>query len=173
MKIEKFTETTVVFTSSVHDFIRTSDSSLAKVIEWADAHPVVWRIVRETRSKAFGKNSSFYYGYLQKSDLCCAILGRAEAFKKELELPDGAFHGWKARFTMKHYEDKGFRGGFFQQHDGTYYRGCSCCDYTPATREEVITRFLFWCDSSACRYETDDIHIDKKSVRKPSKLVVV
>lgn len=69
-----------------------------------------------------------------------------ELLKNEIERDD-PFWGWRAKFTLKHYGSKGFRGGYFQQFDGKYSRGCADLDYTPATRDEVLDRFLAWCNA--------------------------
>ena len=50
----------------------------------------------------------------------------------------------KAKFTLAHYNDKGFTGGFFQQWDDKYPRNCSTMDYTPETLSEVIEEFKAW-----------------------------
>jgi hypothetical protein len=164
------------FASEILHGIQTDNERLTEVIEWADKNPIVWKIITETRSKAFGRNSCFYFGCDQKSMESGAILSRAAHLKNELERPrvyDGRqapiddFHLWKVKFTLEHYKDKGFRGGFFQQIDPqNYSRGCSYIDYTPATLSEVIDRFRAWCDVGY-KFETREIQIDKKVVWTP------
>lgn len=69
---------------------------------------------------------------------------------------------WRAKFTLAHASDKGFKGGFFQLFDGKYDRSCLNLDYTPETKDEVIERFLEWCDPY---YVKHSVKIDKKVVR--------
>jgi len=156
------TTTTVRFASSVHPKIVTTHKGLAEVIAWADANPVVWKIVMGSRSAPFGKNASTYMGY-QRGDSPTMALQRAATFKDELR--GSGFFGWRARFTLAHYSDKGIKGGFFQQFDGTYTRGSSYLDYTPATLDEVIGEFLKWCDVGY-RFPTCEVWLDKKPIRK-------
>jgi hypothetical protein len=158
---------TLTYSSEVVPEVSTTSGVLAEAIAWADANPVVWKIVMGTKSKAFGKNSNEYMG-CQRGDAPQAALARAARFKSLVEgqEPDRyGFWQWRARFTLEHYNDKGFTSGYFQQFDGTYNRGCCTLDYTPKTREAAIDQFAKWCDSGPCRYETASISIDYKVVR--------
>jgi tRNA/tmRNA/rRNA uracil-C5-methylase (TrmA/RlmC/RlmD family) len=69
---------------------------------------------------------------------------------------------WRAKFTLEHYQDKKFTGGFFQQHDAKYPRSCLTLDYTPETFSEVLDRFCAWMDRA---YDTDHVTINKMTVR--------
>ena len=69
---------------------------------------------------------------------------------------------WRAKFTLEHYQDKGFRGGFFQQHDAKYPRSCLTLDYTLETQQQVLDRFCAWMDQSN---ETDHVTINGLTVR--------
>jgi tRNA/tmRNA/rRNA uracil-C5-methylase (TrmA/RlmC/RlmD family) len=69
---------------------------------------------------------------------------------------------WRAKFTLEHYQDKKFTGGFFQQHDAKYPRSCLTLDYTPETFNEVLDRFCAWMDRA---YDTDYVTINKMIVR--------
>jgi len=145
--------------------VETTNPELAKVIEWADRNPVVWKIVTGTRSKAFGRKSSFYIGWAQNSKSPDAILERARAFREEIFTTDyraRQIWGWRACYTFEHYRDKDFKGGFFQQWDEKYPRGCLTLDYTPETLEEVLDQFEKWIGSS---YNSVRITIDGKTVR--------
>jgi hypothetical protein len=162
------------YTSEVLPFVTTTNPALAAVIEWADANPVVWRIVTSTRSKSFGKNSSVYMGCSRGSEPG-QILDRVATFKHEVQrvAPPGQTYGnefwrWRANFTLEHYDDKGFKGGFFQQYDGGYDRGCCYLDYTPKTLEAVIDRFVAWCAGAAAVswHPTVEVRIDGKCVRR-------
>lgn len=155
--------TIVHYTSEIHPEITSIASYAAPILEWADAHPVVWQIVMGTRSAPFGKRSSLYLG-CDRGDAPASVLARAARFKEEIDRGDTTFWGWRAHFTLDHYKEKGFRGGFFQQFDGTYDRGCAYLDYTPATREAVIDRFIAWCEAGA-HYPTREVRIDKQTVR--------
>jgi len=86
------------------------------------------------------------------------------------ELAEGKspYHGpesifvWRAQFTIKHFQDKGFRGGFFQQHDAKYPRSCLTLDYTPETLQEVLDRFCEWMDHA---YNTRYLTLNGVTVR--------
>jgi hypothetical protein len=167
MKTANVITSTLTYSSEIVPEVHTTIDSLAEVIVWADANPVVWKIVTGTKSKAFGRNSSEYMG-CQRADTPRAALDRAAHFKRIVDGEEADRYGfwqWRAHFTMEHYNDKGFTGGFFQQFDGKFDRGCCYLDYTPKTRDEVIDRFLDWCANGPCRYETASIKIDHVVVR--------
>jgi hypothetical protein len=151
------------FYSSVCPTLEVHTEWEASILAWADAHPNAYPIVQRTKSRPFGKGSCEYIGWAQKSDSIQAIVERLKRLQEESE-KDDPFWGWRARFTLKHYKDKGFRGGFFQQFDGTYHRGCCSLDYTPGTLQEVIDRFRAWCENGPCKFPTQSIQIDKKVV---------
>lgn len=159
--------TNIVYQSEFVPEVRTINQSLARTIAWADDHPVVWRIVIGRKSKAFGLGSCVYIGWAQKSMEPDAILERARHMH---ELGEGKcpYHDpnsifvWRAKFTLEHYLDKKFTGGFFQQHDAKYPRSCLTLDYTPETLQEVLDRFCAWMDRC---YDTDHVTINKMTVR--------
>ena len=167
MKTVTETITNVVYQSESMPEIRTTNPSLARAIAWADDHPVVWRIVTGRRSKAFGLGSCEYIGWAQKGMAPDAILERA---RHMYDLGEGRspYHDsnsifvWRAKFTLEHYQDKRFTGGFFQQHDAKYPRSCLTLDYTPETLQEVLDRFCAWMDRC---YDTDHVTINKMTVR--------
>lgn len=147
--------------------VQTSDERLARVITWADDHPYAWQIVCGRRSKAFGKNSSVYIGWAQRSDAPEAILERARHLYELVhgEYPyagQDSIFVWRARFTVDRFGDKEFRGGFFQQHDEKYPRSCLTLDYTLETFEEVLDRFEQWMDKY---HDTNRITVDGETVR--------
>jgi hypothetical protein len=153
----------------------------ASTIAWADANPVVWKIVTGTRSKAFGNNSSTYAGY-ERGDSPTAVLARASYLKDvtsetdttELHETLGTLQRrrvvpnifvWRVRFTIEHYNDKGFKGGLFQQFDGTYDRGSMYLDYTPKTLDTVVNHFLEWCNTGPSRFPTAAVKLDTKVIK--------
>ena len=151
MKIHEQTVVRRTFASEVRTDITTNDPDLARVISWSDDNPVAWEIVTRKRSKAFGVGSSVYIGWAQRSQAPEAILQRLRTFMELLEdqsngHPGNAIFRWRAKFTFEHYRDRGFTGGFFQQHDERYPRSCLVLDYTPETLEQVIDRFCSWMD---------------------------
>lgn len=156
-----------VFISDDLPCIQTEDERLAKVIAWADSHPYVWQCVCGRRSKAFGKNSSVYVGWAQRSDAPSAILERARHLYELVHdeypyaAPDSIFV-WRAKFTLEHFGDKEFTGGFFQQYDAKYPRSCLTLDYTPETFEEVLDKFCQWMDRY---YDTVRVTVDQRTVR--------
>jgi len=168
MKSMPYTESCTVYSSDVCPDVVTRDEREAELIRWADSFcPIVWKIITTNKSKAFGKDSSFYLGGRHTQMSSATILDHLKAFKGELERKQEDvsypidFYTWKAHFTLEHFNDKGFTGGFFKQWDGTYDRGCSVLDYTPATLPEVIQRFIQWCGNS---FETRAVKVDDKVV---------
>lgn len=167
-------ETIVTYQSEVCDQARTNSEALAPLIAWADANPIVYRIVTETRSKAFGRGASLYLACDHGMD-SSSILGRLKTFKRELDRvlsrdelnrvsgrDDSLnFHQWLATFTFEHYDDPGFRSGYMQQWDGTYDRGCAYVDYIPSALPMIINRFRAWCGST---FETRAVRLDGEDV---------
>jgi hypothetical protein len=154
-----------IYSSEVRPDVTTEDPEMVKVVEWADANPTAWSIVAGTKSVPFGRKSSVYVG-CKRDILPLSVLDRVATFKKEIEDYEERverLRTWRARFTLEHYEDNGFKGGLFQQFDGKYLRGCAALDYTPETVDEVIDRFIEWCGST---YQTHDVWIDRKVVRR-------
>ena len=162
MRCEVKTISYPVWTSEVEPEIDTQDEDYAQVIAWADANPVAYRIVMATKSGAFGRNSSFYLG-CSRGETKSAVLDRLADFKKEIERGPEDFHGWKAHFTLAHYDEAGFSSGLFRQHDGQYSRGCSQIDYTPSSLPEAVDRFVRWCGAS---YETRTVRVGERVVRE-------
>ncbi len=167
MKTTEETITKKIYQSEVVSEIRTSDPGFAHIIAWADNHPVVWKIVTGRRSKAFGLGSCVYIGWAQRSMAPEAILERVR-YIHELVEGESPYHhensifAWRARFTLEHYKDKGFTGGFFQQHDAKYPRSCLTLDYAPGTFEQVLNKFCAWMD---LYYDTVRVTVDGKTVR--------
>jgi hypothetical protein len=167
MKTVAETRTNIIYQSEVLNNVRTTDPSFAQAIEWADNNPVVWRIVTGSKSKAFGLGSCEYIGWAQRSMEPEAILERARHLS-ELAENRSPFHNrdsifvWRAQFTIEHFQDKGFTGGFFQQHDAKYPRSCLTLDYTPATLQEVLDRFCAWMDRG---HDSNYVTVNKMTVR--------
>ena len=167
MKTVEETVTRQVFRSDILAEIQTSLPTLARAIEWADEHPVVWKVVTGRRSKAFGLGSCVYIGWAQRSKAPDAVLERVRHIHELLQCarpyytPDSIFV-WRAKFTLERFQDKGFTGGFFQQHDVDYPRSCLTLDYTPETFREVLDRFCAWMDRS---YDTRRVTLNGKTVR--------
>jgi hypothetical protein len=166
MKITKKVVESSVYTSEVRPEISTENDFLGPVVEWADAHPIVWSIVTTNKSAVFGFNSSEYVGYIRGRSPDAAI-ARAAHFRDELESVS-TFHCGRAEFAMTHFKDKGFSGGLLKQWDGTYERGCALVDITPERLEEVIDRFLVWCDAGPNLFPTVEVRLDRKVVRVSS-----
>jgi len=167
MKAVTETITNIVYQSEFLPVVRSINPSFARTIAWADDHPVVWRIVTGRKSKAFGLGSCEHIGWAQKSMDPDAILERVRHMhelaegKSPYDSPDSIFV-WRARFTLDHYQDKGFTGGFFQQHDAKYPRSCLTLDYTPQTFEEVLDLFCTWMDRC---YDTRRVTLNGQTVR--------
>jgi hypothetical protein len=139
---------TVIHTyqSEIIDEVRTLDKALAPVIEWADGHPLVYRICMENRSRAWGNKSTKYLA-CEHGSSPDAILSRIRAFRRycEADFNPVRFETWSARHTFAIYEHKDFRSGYIKQFDGKYDRGCAYVDYTRKTLDEVVQRFRAWC----------------------------
>jgi hypothetical protein len=168
METETTNRTATLYRSSKRPDVVTDERDLAKAIAWADELPRAWDIVTQKRSKAFGLGSCVYIGWAQKSMAPEAILERLSHFHrlatgKEPHLCPEHIQCWAARHTFERYRDKGFTGGFFQQHDQKFPRLCMTLDYTPSTREEVIDRFLRWCGNL---HHTDRVTVDGATVRQ-------
>jgi hypothetical protein len=167
MKTVTETTTNIIYQSECLPDAHTINPMFARTIAWADDHPIVWRIVTGRKSKAFGLGSCVYIGWAQRSMQSDALLERARHFH-ELVSGKSPYHAsdsifvWRAKFTLEHYQDKKFTGGFFQQHDAKYPRSCLTLDYTPPTMQEVLDSFCAWMDRA---YDTDHVTINKMTVR--------
>jgi len=167
MKTIEETTTTVVYRSEVLHGVHTRLAALAPTIAWTDDHPVVWRIVTGRKSKAFGLGSCVYIGWAQRSMEPDAILERARHMHELIECRQpyytlDSIFVWRAGFAIQHYQNKGFTGGFFQQHDANYPRSCLTLDYTPESFHEVLDRFCAWMDPC---YETRRVTVNGQTVR--------
>ena len=154
------------YQSEAMPHIETTDPRLAEAMDWADTHPHVWDIVTRKKSKAFGLGSSVYLGCAQWRQDPNSVLDRLRHFYALVTPPPGKSQAetiftWRARFTFERYRDRGFTGGFFQQHDACYPRSCLWLDYTPDTFELVLDRFRKWMDPY---YSTVRITLDGKTV---------
>jgi len=160
MKTETIVRRSVRYTSDVMPEVYAESPKLGSLIEWADSVPKVWAIVTRKgrgRSVAWGPKSSQYMGWAQGSKSPDAILERVRQFKHSLE--GGGFFGNSARFTLDWFGSPGFTGGFFQEFDERYSRGCVFLDYLPQMKERIIERFLDWC-SAGYDYHTQRVEID-------------
>ena len=161
--------TIVNFQSETYPKIFSYDVRDREIIEWLDRNPVAFEIVTKTRSKAFGRKSCIYIGWTQNNNSVGAVIERLRTLKGESEgirfSPPGTIFQHRAQFTLKHYTDKGFTGGLFQQWDESYPRDCLTLDYTPELLDEVIAEFEKWISNS---YATKKItvSINKKIVKE-------
>jgi tRNA/tmRNA/rRNA uracil-C5-methylase (TrmA/RlmC/RlmD family) len=95
-----------------------------------------------------------------------AMLERARHFRSlvvetERHAVGPSIFTWRAKFTFAHVGDRGFTGGFFQQHDEHYTRNCLMLDYTPELFSEVLAKFKAWMDPY---YQTQRITVDGRVV---------
>lgn len=168
MHCDESTQTTVLWRSDARPEVTTVDSDLAKAIAWADAHPCAWDVATQTRSRALGRDSCEHTGWAQRSMAPGAILERVRKLHY-LATASDAFRGpatiftWRARFTLEHYREPGFTGGFFRQHDDKHHRLCMSMDYTPETLDAVVSRFLEWCGRD---YKTEYVTLNFEIVRR-------
>lgn len=169
MKTTKEYITRTWYKSELYPEIESCDSSDKEIIEWLDKNPVAYLIVKGTKSKAFGRKSCVYIGWAQNNNSVGAVIEKLRTLKGESEgirfSPPGTIFQYRAQFTLKHYTDKGFTGGFFQQWDREYPRDCLTLDYTPELLDEVIAEFEKWISNS---YATKKITvtINKKIVKE-------
>jgi hypothetical protein len=164
MDTKKETVEITEYRSSAYPNICSCSERDVEAIEFIDKSPVVFEIVTGDKSKAFGADSCVYIGWAQKNNRTPAIINRIKTFMRILSgefagEQKGTIWNWRAQFTLDHYNDKGFKGGFFQAHD-RYPRGCLSLDYTPKTLQEVIKWFYGW----SCNSETQRITIDGEDV---------
>ena len=160
-----------IYTSSVRPDVSSTDQRDIPVLEWADAHPIAYDVVTKKKSGVWRPGSSTYLG-CSSGETSSAILFRLRTLKHYVDEHvaqglvgrDNIFC-WRARFSLEHFNDKGFKGGFFQEFDGKYPRGCIDLDYTPETKEEALDRFHAWC-RSGYDYGAKELWIDKKVARK-------
>ena len=168
------------YASEAHPNLTTKYESMVPLLEWLDANPVAYKIVTSGKSKAFGLGSCDHIGWAQRGGSTCEILERLGTLHRAATFhrTDADFHVWRARFTLAHFGEKGFRGGFFQHHalwNGQaevkeYPRSCISLDYTPETLEEVLDRFAGWMDPTyvpVTRITVDGV--DKRSYERPAK----
>ena len=157
------------YKSELYPEIESCDSSDKEIIEWLDKNPVAYLIVKGTKSKAFGRKSCVYIGWAQNNNSVGAVIEKLRTLKGESEgirfSPPGTIFQYRAQFTLKHYTDKEFTGGFFQQWDREYPRDCLTLDYTPELLDEVMAEFEKWISNS---YATKKITvtINKKIVKE-------
>jgi len=106
-----------------------------------------------------------YIGWAQRGKEPDAVLERVRHIHGRITRsplrPECIFQ-WRAQFTLAHFRDKGFTGGFFQQWDANFPRSCLTLDFTPETLEEVINRFCGWMDRC---HRTARITLDGETVR--------
>lgn len=145
----------------------TDNPDLAEVIAWADSIPHVWHIVSHQKSKAFGVGSCTYIGWAQRGLAPDILLERVRhlhehATGRAPHLSPSHIVCISAKFTVEHYKDRGFTGGFFRQHDEKHERLCMTLEYTPETLDEVTGRFLLWCGRD---HETTHVTVDGNIVR--------
>ena len=151
MKTTTVTYEQTIYASEVMSEVTSVHAHDEELIAWADAHPVVYRIVTEGRSAPFGARSSEWHGWAQGANTPAAILHRLGRLRRVLgEFPDdcpASIFSWRAGFTLAHYDDRPSRlvGGHFTQWDGSYRRGSIALDYTKETLDEVVERFRRWC----------------------------
>ena len=168
METTKKTIEQITYQSSAYPEIQSTSTRDAEAIEFIDKNPIVIDIITGDKSKAFGAESSVYIGWAQGNNSVSAILTKVHTI---MRVVSGEFIGsykgtiwnWRANFTIDHYNDKGFKGGFFQAHD-RFPRGCMSLDYTPDTLPEVVEWFYGWSGNK----DTQKITIDGKEI--PEKL---
>jgi len=134
--------------------IFSNDGRDREIIEWLDENPVAYSIVTGTKSKAFGKNSSFYVTWVQNNNSVAAVIEKLATLKRHLSdkvekwlvetWRNETIFNYRAKFTLEHYKDKGFTGGFFQQWDGEKSWYGTTFDYTPELFNEVLREFRNW-----------------------------
>lgn len=165
MNTQETTVTVRTFVSSVRPEISATSQYGRQAIAWADANPVAWKIVTGCKSAAFGKNASTYIGWSQGGDSPSAVIERVATLRRAA-LERESIWSWRARFTLRHHDDRGFKGGLFQQFDGQFVRNAIALDYTPRTLPAVIDRFIAWCASSPVKFETSEVRVEDRVVRR-------
>ena len=152
------------YRSSAYPAYHSSDKADAAAIEFIDNNPVVMEIVTGDKSKTFGAGSCVYIGWSQHNNSVPAVLEKVKTIMRIISgehagSRKGSIFHWRATFTLNHFEDEGFKGGFFQAHE-RFPRGCLSLDYTPETLPEVVKWFYGWSGSK----DTQKITIDGEEV---------
>lgn len=176
MKTELRVVKTLYYVSESDPNIETTNAGTAKLIDWADEHPEVYRLVQGTKSRVYGREATDYHGWARGPNATsAAILHRIEVFLDDLQntvsnrLPAlTSFWKERAEFSLEHQDDSGFTGAVFQQYaiwtDGKEYpRACIPLDYTPKTLEMIVDRFAAWMDPDVG--PTTRITADSETVR--------
>lgn len=124
------------------------------ILEWAEANPQAYKIVRQgSRSKAFGPGSCVYIGWAQKCAAPEAVLERLRTLHNLAHsmgfyqcFDDEHIMCWRARYTLRFYGRKGFSGGIFttMQPGRKSSLDILTLDFTPETVEQVAARFARW-----------------------------
>ena len=152
MKITEDKITIRTYRSEKYPEIYSKNEKDGEMIKWLDENPVAYFIVTETKSKAFGKNSPFYADWAQNNNSNWAIIEKLTSLKNYLKTEKWIVDTWKnedtrnyqAKFTLEHYNDEGFTGGFFQQWTGEKAWSGTTFDYTPELFNEVLREFRKW-----------------------------
>lgn len=172
MKTITKTHTTTWYRSEVRPEIETEDPYLSRAIEWADDHPITYEIVRTRKSRVYGMYSDEHVGWSRGVASTNEVIERISTVMRHMQQPEDSFMRWRANFVLEHYGQRGYTGGFFQQHaiyiDGEEYpRHCMTLDYTPELLEQVIDRFIEWTDEWPNVYSgTTRITLNSKNVRE-------
>lgn len=159
------TTSVTLYRSKIHPEIETASEADCTIIDWADTHPVAWRIVREKKSKCFGAAATEYPAF-DRGDSAQAVLGRLRRFMGYAQREDSpGFDHWLAAFALRHYGKTGYKSALFIQFDGIYRRGCHYVDYldTPEWRAYAVRRFVAWCRATA-PFPTRSVIIDKFAI---------
>lgn len=165
----------MLYRSEIRPEIQAEDAELGEVIAWADEHPVVYDIVATRKSKAYGRGALDHIGWAQDSMDTDAILARIGHVHRHAMAGDshllGSITPWRVRFALEHFGERGYTGGFFQQHatwsDGKEYpRLCQTLDFTPKLLDAVVERFIHWFEMSPGAYgNTTRVTLDGKDIR--------
>jgi len=164
MKVTEHFEPIFTWHSEVAEGISGKGLEAANAIDWADNNPIVWDIVMNNRSRAFGVNSKSYDCFGRGTTDARGGLARVNRVRELLQGQDlrnriDRLLAWNIQITMEHYKDADFSGGLFEIDLGLSL----ALDYVPATLAETIERYYqVW----SAPYVDQSVMLDGVVVRK-------
>ena len=118
MKTSSVMRSSTLYLSDVMPLVVSEDGADGEIIAWADARPVVYKIVTEAKSAAFGRQSTQWHGWAQGENTPRAILHRLGVFRRMLD--DRRRRGFDGDRSGRGVDDGGDnrfnRGGDFACH---------------------------------------------------------
>lgn len=154
----------VFYASDICKRVRTQNPRMQQIIGPCDRMPVLWQIVTQPRSAAWGILSLHYNSHTRTSD---SILHRASILLDSFDRSD--ILGYSARFTVHYYAKPELRGGLFALCDERHTVASITLDYTPETLDEVVEQFFRFTDALPGATVTLNDKIIRRLVQLPMR----